>query len=433
MIENFYFNKAVKPIFKTHYEQINKSLGTHFTNIQVQDFIDKIKLTPNKIKKFNHYLLNTLKCSKLKIDENQLLANSEFIDVIDDNIDEKLFEIYYNDEKNNTRKGTMSFTSCHELNDDKRIGDGFIEYNNCRFIVSTAAQFLGSEKYKHLKRILLFKLKKNISLFLLEGNTIDEYNQQRNNLMLEYTKLLLTSKFNNDKYEEIHEENYDFSIKNENGEVIKLAGCVNSNNCLPEYFIYYFLDLYNEEYYNKDDEKEEQHIGFIILDTPGKPTSIITDTLPYHYIGFEFRIYSAQLYVSFEGLYCLNNNSFFLNDLNKSYIIEKDKLVDLDKDINDITEFLNIINDDIIVHDTYIFNFNKWILFVKQYINMIKIKNIINHEQIIDMYKDICNIIISYCKEYRQLVKEKNESSLIINKYYKYKIKFLTLKNKYSI
>ena len=69
---------------------------------------------------------------------------------------EKFYEFNYNDPEHNTRRGTMSFTSCHKVSDMRNLG--------CNYNVSLATNFLGHSDLS-IGRLLLFKTKKKIKNF----------------------------------------------------------------------------------------------------------------------------------------------------------------------------------------------------------------------------------------------------------------------------
>ena len=94
-MNEYYLEHVVKPLFKLNIKLFNTLLGTNFNEEQCSEFIAKIKLTKEKIKNFNKFLLeNGFK--KTKIEKNQLLVNAEYIDMSEltdiSKIDNKFFE-----------------------------------------------------------------------------------------------------------------------------------------------------------------------------------------------------------------------------------------------------------------------------------------------------------------------------------------------------
>jgi hypothetical protein len=440
--ENYYLNKVVQPLFELNLETFNLLLNTKFINSQCLDFINHIKLSKEKIKKFNDFLLKSQKIKKTTIEKEQLLVNAEYIDMSEltdiSKINEKFFEFNYNNSysRNNKRKGTMSFTSCYKI--EKSYISDLLEYNSCRYIVSLAEQFTGCLKYKHIKRLLCFQLLNDIDLFeIINCNNIEEYNQTRKWLESEYTKLLLTDKFKNDSLID-----YDLDFELITDKDIPFSGCSTRHNCLPEQFIYYFLELYSDELYKEITiDKIYEHNGCIILDTPQKYNCSDTQT---HYKGFEFRIYNAHLFVALEAIYCINNNKFYLIANHKNFNFKINKNENKYEEISHVSEEKQKCDNQILCNDNYsqnnyiyIDNFDNYCDFVKNYLSYYLFVSKHYNDKIIKNYNYLCDVLNYYCENRKNIfshIKTIDNNLMIrrknfnFTKYLKYKKKYLLLK-----
>ena len=230
-------------------------------------------------------------------------------------------------------------------------------------------------------------------------------------------------------------------------EAIPFSGSSPGINCLPEQFIYYFLELYSFELQQEKNVDENfEHNGCIILDTPKKHNCSDQQT---HYKGFEFRIYNAHIYVKLEAVYCLNNNKFYLNNITNDF--------KMNMKTNDFGEIENISNEKQkcnakilcekqkcnaeILYKNYIYFYNlkKWRNFLEAYVSFYlfistQFINTQFKDEIQKNYNYLCPILDYYCK-FREKINgqynaqnNKESKSLLSVKYIKYKKKYLLLK-----
>ena len=435
-MSKYYYDNVIKPLFELNLEIFNKELNENYQKSECLKFIEKIKLSSKKIKNFNNYLLSTNNFKKTKINKNELLINSEYVDISEvtdiSKINEKFFEFNYNDKTKSTRNGTLSFTSCHKII-SSNMSD-LNDYNKCSYLISLSAQFIGCLKYRHLKRVLFFKLLEDIELFeIINCNSVEEYNSMRILLEKELTKLLLTDKFNSNDF---LDKELNFTLQTNDS--IPFSGFCNGKNSLPEHFIYYFLELYSME--NKD--ASATHSGCIFLDTPAKSTCTNVEE---HYKGFEFRIYNAHQFVKFEGLYCVNNNKFYLDNIINNYKInkktqERSFLDDSNQTLSNPTK-IKCTKDFICKNKSidkennfeYFYKLDNWKTFLLDYISFYKIINEISEDELITDYLYLCDIISKYCTQYRSIINSfpKMSRRNTFNLENPYRKKYLKYKKKY--
>lgn len=267
-------------------------------NDDADKFAEAMIISTDSMKKFK---LPSMK--RTTVQSGQLCANAEAIKNIaflDNNKtpNDVLMELSYNGD-NNIRKGAMSFTTCHSVNDNYNLG--------CNYNISLATTFIGSSDLL-LGRIVLFRLKHDIKAYELNlDNDCDRFLSE-----ILYTKLIL-----GDDYELNH-----LNGKTDNPVHNKDLGFVGCTHCLPQKVIYFFVDLYNEtryqHYYNEfhrlnivdktfDVFYQEQNNNFDYpahdaVFMPDSPT-VNDEIYGFRIKGTELRIYNASRHVQIVGVY----------------------------------------------------------------------------------------------------------------------------------
>jgi hypothetical protein len=338
--ENYNYIFAVLPFFNKNKDILIKN-GIINNKDEVIDFINKIKFTPEKIKLLNDNMMK-IPCTIETVHKGQLCVSASNIKRHIPNllsIKNSECNIKYFDENlnkylsNETMKGAMSFTTCHDTEKTKSLSF------DCNYNVSFSSAFLGiSELY--LGKLSFYRTKNDLKVFVT--NLSNDTGRYKTELL--YTRMLL-----GDNYKSL---NFDVSQ-------LGFNGC-GFSQCLPQKFIYFFIDLYNEERYLKlfnnfntksiqgefedyiSNESLENdyptHNGIIIPDTPSGESD---DILKFKIIGVELRIYNAHRYC--------NLDKFFYKD--KIYSIDKFKMhickefrIILDRIMNLIKTYNIIIN-----------------------------------------------------------------------------------------
>lgn len=410
---------------------IPDELFTYDTPIDYVTIIDALKFNKAKINKLNTLLSEFFTTET--IEREQLCVNSEQIrDIIfnqNDNIatcnidrdylEKTFFEFLYNNENRSIRKGAMSFTTCHTIEKGVDLNLG------CNYNVSLASAFYGVSDL-FINRILLFRTK--LPLTILKAKDVSN-DKARYNSELIYTKIILGDDY--DKFNFYNTTNMGFK------------GC--AKLCLPQKFIYFFIDLYNEERYldlNKiwNDEKGKgdfydflikpssnemypPHYGLFISDTP----TLDDRLLKFKISGIELRIYNAHRYVYLDRI--LIHNNFYKID--NTYIeLLCSILINSKKKILEILEYYNKgigLEDDTILRDridnfkinknikniNYLDKNDKSIIY--DLIDDVAFKNFTNQD-----FNNTCIKIQDYC-----IYKDTDKYKI---KYMKYKQKYLSLK-----
>lgn len=339
-IENNYnFNFAVKPFLLK-----NRFLIQNMFHVDIKDednekivkIIQMIKITKENMIKFNKNMLD-IGFTIETVNNDQLCVNAECIknisllkvhgeDNISSTINNNFYEINYNNEEKNIRKGSMSFTTCHE------VSGGNEKYLGCPYNISLSSVFLGNSDL-FIGRLLLFRTMTKLRIYKSDVRN----DKHRYKSEIEYTKLI-----------------FDTTKRTANTKKLGFKGC---RECLPQKFIYFFLDLYNEEiflflkkyyednrigesffdFYGSDTVEDlyPSHDGIFINDTP----TASDDVLGFKISGVELRIYNAHKVCKLSNILYLGK----IYNIDKWHDELKIILPKIKKNIVDIVNYYNHI------------------------------------------------------------------------------------------
>ena len=420
-------------------EAIIKEMLIKFTYmINFNKFLEKFNvkhdLSEDKIKYTRH-----------TINKGELLVNSEYKDFLkysedtrtnEEIIEDDFLEFSYNNE-NNIRDGTMSFTSCEQFPNST-----FDTLN-----VSLSPQFLGWAPH-HASRLLCFIATEDL-LCWKAPFTPGQAGKARWFLELEYSKLLLDEYYKTGDGSIYDWDIYDGSMLlstfpdfdyNYNQDVNIFKGCDAQHKCLPEKVIWWFLEMYNKNYLKyksrivrKPDIGDYlKHQGIIIIDSPHNPKSYPGNEPNNTYKGIEVRIFGANNYI----IYLLSIYTGVL--LNDTFVDTSEKVKKfLFKEEEDISEdkiFLKLQEDYKIEKMN---NMNELRTMLEKSISYYK------RSDSIKRYEYLQKITEKLCKTTAEKIRgeiferrledgEFSWNTVFDNKkYLKYKLKYITLKNKY--
>jgi len=469
--DNFNFKFFVKPFIDNNKEKLlrlKKFVGLT-KGSSINEYIDRMIITVENMSLFlNDPFIKSKKTTI--VGKNQLCVNAEAIKNIAtisdsdiNNPEKNLLEFKYGT-TNNIRKGAMSVTTCHSINDTYNYG--------CNYNVSLASTFLGASDTL-MGRLLLFHTKCNLKSIVFSLDTAND------RFILEkiYTRLILGTDYQLD--DNGHNPNNLSFYTNKLG----FTGCV---DCIPQKILYFFLDKYSNdrlEYFKKlfndnnilgefydyyslqiNNNNYPAHDAIFIPDEPTTKDIILNFAIK----GTELRIYNADNFLSMEGI-------LYKNKIYKS-LTEWKTVV-----INNMHQYKNMIFSYLDAFQTYyqtnnyndsinILRQNSYITNAEQIMNYFNtyIKNKIPNKNIFDKSTDIknfllnnpidmedflttiapkiftskqfaqiCNLLTDYCKHDRGIVYALTNESMQIQaggkhidnlfyyKYLKYKHKYL--------
>lgn len=258
------------------------------------NFIDMMKITEDNVK-----MLKTI-FDTVIFDDHQMFVHTEGARS-QHNLGYKLMEYRLNTADEESFKGTMSFTTCHDVSSERNFGSN---YN-----ISVSNVFLGMSD-KDIGRLQIYHNKYKLHLLNIGVNNL--YHRRVFSYIM--TKIILGN-------------DYGFNYQSDNivNEKMKcekcppdcIGGLWSMNGALHEKIINYFMEIYNydrynaikkdydamrvtevsfKEYYEANDKKIEPLDGILINDAT-------IDPLTQMYIsGTEARIYIIDLMMELEAI-----------------------------------------------------------------------------------------------------------------------------------